>query len=156
LKGKGPRARFSYADVDTTLHRELPLIDNLLMAAGESMALESYETKLEFLNARLEAENLRSLASWFKDPSRKAQELSVQERVMAAVCHALLMRAEDSFINLASTQLDPMCLMHLQKIIKEKSLERHITVGLADKSQWKDGFDFELMLEAGLLVSKAA
>jgi len=156
LKGKGPRARFSYADADTTLHRDLSLIDNLLMALGEPLNDESYESKLQFLNARLESLNLRSLASWFKDPRRKASELTPQERLVAAVCHALLMNAEDSFINLSGVTIEPMCWLHLQKIIKDKSQDRHITVGLVDKSLWKSAHDYELSLEQGQLISRAA
>jgi len=151
LKLKSPRARFSHADVHTTLHREMSVVENLLMAAEETMGDESYDVKVAFLNARLESENLRVLASWFKNPSRKMDELSQQERFMAAVCYALLRPAEVTFIDMSSVQLDPLCVAHLQKLVQEKSSSRHITILLADKASWVVGFDQELaMTQDGL------
>lgn len=146
LKLRSPRARFSHADLHTTLHREMSLVENLLMAAEETMGDESYDVKLEFLNARLESENLRVLASWFKNPGRKTDELSQQEKFMAAVCYALLRPAEVTFIDMSAVQLDPLCVAHLQKIVQEKSNSRHITLRLAEKTSWEVGHYQELVM----------
>ena len=146
LRLQGPRMRFSHADFQTTLHRDMSLVENLLMAAEETMTSESYESKENFLNARLESENLRVLASWFKNPRRKIEELSIQERFMASVCYAFLRPGDVTFIDMGNVQLDPLCTAHLQKLVKEKSLTRHITVRLADKTAWEVGSDQELIL----------
>lgn len=146
LKLKSPRVRFSHADIHTTLHREMSLVENLLMAAEETMGDENYDVKVAFLNARLESENLRVLASWFKNPRRKTDELSQQEKFMAAVCYALLRPAEETFIDMSNVQLDPLCVAHLQKLVQDKSAGRHITVRLADKATWEVGFDQELIM----------
>ncbi len=146
MRLQGPRLRFSHADVHTTLHRDMSLVENLLMAAEETMTTESYDTKESFLNARLESENLRVLASWFKNPRRKTEELSLQERFMASVCYAFLRPADVTFIDMGNVQLDPLCVGHLQKLVKEKSLTRLITVRLADKALWEVGCDQELIM----------
>lgn len=146
LRLKGPRCRFSHADMNTTLHRDMSLVENLLIAAEETMIDESYEGQEAFLNARLESENLRVLASWFKNPRRKTEELSLQERFMATVCYAFLRPAEETFIDMSTVQLDPLCIAHLQKLIRERSQTRHITVRLSDKSVWEVGHDHELIL----------
>ncbi len=146
LKLKSPRARFSHADVHTTLHRELSIVENLLMAAEESLTDETYDVKEAILNSRLESENLRVLASWFKNPRRKTDELSAQEKFMAAVCFALLRPADETFIDMGQVSLDRLCVAHLQKLVQEKSHGRHITVRLGDKSSWEVGFDQELIM----------
>lgn len=146
LRFKGQRRSFSHADIHTTLHRGMSLVENLLMAAEETMLDESYDSKEAFLNARLENENLRVLASWFKNPRRQTEELSTQERFMASVCYAFLRPVDETFIDMSNIKLDPLCVGHLQKLIKEKAHTRHITVRLQDKSVWEIGHDQELIM----------
>ncbi len=148
LKLKNPRGRFSHADINTTLHRELSLVENFLLAAEETMHDETYDAKEAYLNARLEKENLRVLASWFKNPRRKASELTEQERFMASVCYALLRPAEETFIDMGQIVIDPLCLSHLQQLIQVKAAGRHITVRLQSKHSWEVGFDQELVMTA--------
>ena len=134
-----PRTRFSHASPDTTLHPELTLLDNMLMALEETYFEGSDDAKEAFLCQRLADLNLRSLASWFQNPRRKMSELTPQERLVAAVCHALLKPVERSLIELTLPQLDPLCWDQLQQTINEKASMRHITVQLTPERQWLSG-----------------
>jgi hypothetical protein len=146
LKKTGQRSIFSHADYATTLHKELSLVENLILAIGEGSIEGNYFEKETYLNLKLEQEGLKPLASWFKNPRRKASELNPQEAFVASVCHALLRPTEKIFIDMNTVKLDPLCFGQIQKILKEKSLTRHITVRLFDKSSWSAGFDEEFIL----------
>ena len=153
---RGYRARFSHASPDTTLHPELSLLDNMLMAL-EECAFEGPESAKEaLLSERLEAQNLRALASWFQNPRRKVHELTAQERLVASVCHALLRRADASLIELTLQGLDPLCLQQLQKTLFLKSHQRHITVHLAHGEQWPFEHDGMWDLTSQGLIPRAA
>ncbi len=145
LRKNGGKAYFSHADSQTTLHQELSILDNLLLAIGDGSIDGTVGEKENHLRWKLESEGLKALASWFKSPHRKASELSPQEAFVASVCHALLRPVEKVLIDMNQVQLDPICANQLQKILKDKSLVKHITVRLTDKAQWSEGFDEEFI-----------
>ena len=135
------RARFSHASRHTTLHPELSLIDNLLMAMEETDFQGSNSVKEAYISQRLERENLRSLASWFQNPRRPVNELTEQERLVAAICHALLRPAQMTLIEITMGSMDPLCFMQIQRTLIEKSAQRHITVHLAAELSWSAAYD---------------
>jgi hypothetical protein len=143
LKKSGGRSFFSHADFQTTLHQELSVLDNLLLAIGDGSIEGNILEKENHLSWKLESEGLKALASWFKNPHRRARDLSEQEAFVASVCHALLRPVEKVLIDMNQVKLDPMCANQLQKILKDKSNVKHITVRVLDKTQWSEGFDEE-------------
>ncbi len=143
LKKNGGKSYFSHADFQTTLHQELSVLDNLLLAIGDGSIDGTIVEKENHLRWKLESEGLKALASWFKNPHRRARDLSAQEAFVASVCHALLRPVEKVLIDMNQVQLDPLCAVQLQKILKDKSTEKHITVRLIDKGLWSEGFDDE-------------
>lgn len=143
LKKSGGKSFFSHADFQTTLHQELSIMDNLLLAIGDGSIDGSTSEKESHLRWKLESEGLKALASWFKNPNRRARDLDPQEAFVASVCHALLRPVEKVLIDMGQVQLDPLCLMHVQKALKDKSALKHITVRLKDKSIWGEEFDEE-------------
>ncbi|MBY0515495.1 MAG: hypothetical protein K2P81_01205 [Bacteriovoracaceae bacterium] len=137
MRLNAPRVRFSHANQHTSLHTDLSITENLLLAAEEMTQYGSYHEKEAHLNERLEAEGLKILASWFKNPRRFTHELSVQEKTMASICFALLRPAEVTLVDLCGIELEPLCVAHLQKILEEKSQTRHITVRVSNSSLWE-------------------
>ncbi len=146
LKTHGTRTRFSHAHPSTTLHLDLSVLDNLLMAIGEGSFEGSYFEKENFIKSRLDSLELRVLSSWFKDPRRKTQDLSHQERLVASVCYALLRESEAAFIDLTSSVIDPLCQIHLQQVLLKHAETRHVTVLLNEKGQWQEVFQDEFKL----------
>lgn len=143
LKKSGGKSFFSHADFQTTLHQELSVLDNLLLAIGDGSIDGTVAEKEAHLRWKLEAEGLKALASWFKNPHRRARDLSAQEAFVASVCHALLRPVEKVLIDMNQVQLDPLCANQIQKILRDKASSKHITVRLNDKTQWSEGFDEE-------------
>ncbi|MFN9114606.1 MAG: hypothetical protein ACK5XN_31475 [Bacteroidota bacterium] len=146
LKSHGARTRFSHAHPMTTLHLDLNVLDNLLMAIGEGSFEGSYFEKENFIKSRLESLELRVLSSWYKDPRRKTQDLSCQEILVASVSCALLIESDAAFIDLTSSEIDPLCQIHLQQVLLKYAQTRHVTVLLNEKGQWQEVFQDELKL----------
>lgn len=138
IKTQAPRSRFSYAHQGTTLLRNLSLLDNLLMAFEEGELSGTYHERERTLALKLEAQNLKGLASWFQNPRRSYAELTPQERFVASVCHALLRPAERTLIDFEGVTLDPLCLRQLQQVLREKASERLIVVHAHAPEDWQE------------------
>lgn len=156
LKLQAPRARFSYAHQGTTLLRNMSLLDNLLMAFEEGELPGTYLEREHFLSQKLEAQNLKGLASWFKNPRRYYEELTPQERFVASVCHALLRPAEKTLIDMDGVELDPLCMKQLQLVLQEKAAERLIIIYASSDAHWTtDALEVFSPLTSGAQIRSA-
>lgn len=128
--------RFAYAHPETTLHRDLELRDNLLLALGESAQGMALLDKEQLVRKVLEREHLTALVHWPSASHTYASTLTTQQRAMASICHALVQRADQTLLDLRGVELTEFGLGQVKQVVRARS--GLVVIATHDASPWRD------------------
>lgn len=146
---------FAYANHDTTLHRELSIVDNFMLAMGEPpMELPEHE-KETFVRKCLEKQGLLVLTRWFALQTSSPTNMTIKERSMASICCALLAQADETLIDLSGMALDEMALKQTHSTLVQ--FNRTIIIATTDETHWnKSQFNLFNPNQAFVQIKKSA
>ncbi len=135
----GRKGNFAYAHQDMSLHRELTLAENFLAACGEGAVDVPTDEREAMARLMLERAGLLGLAQWLAPWDRTPPQLSPQERLVGAVCQALLTPAEDTLLDLRAPLPSPLCHAQLSSVLEGRGRERHLVLVSHDPAAWSSG-----------------
>ena len=128
---------FAYAQLDTTLHRDLSTVDNCLLAMNEPPSDAPHFEKEVYVRKAIEREGLNVLLPWFSLGKARAAGLTSQERAVAAICCALLSRSEATLIDLGKLALDELCLVQIKNVLRTHA-QGTIVIATQRPEDWTD------------------
>lgn len=128
--------RFAHAHPETTLHRDLSLADNFLLAMGEPPSEVPQAEKAAIVASAIQRHGLTALVRWFGSEQALPSNLSPQQKAVASICCALLNGAEETLIDLSSVKLDELCLNQVRHTLQ--ACQRTIIVVTRDTAAWSD------------------
>lgn len=125
---------FAHANHDTTLHRDMSLIDNFLLSMGEPPIDMPEHEKESYVRKYLEKKGLLELTRWFKLQTSRPTNMTIKERSIASVCSALMSDSDETLIDLSGMEFDETALTQLHSVLV--SFERTIIVATTNEAQW--------------------
>jgi hypothetical protein len=147
-----PRAAFTFAHWETTLHPDVTVAENILMAAGEILAGD-LETQEKLAKVLMEKAQLASLLPWLP-LSAQALELTQLEKTVAALVCALLAPRPSVIWDARDGGIETVLLKQLQRILAQAP--RMVLVITSDENAWREKSHGEFQLTAAQIKRRAA